>query len=633
VQAAGFRLGVDFGTSHTVAMLRWPDGRAKPLLFDGSPLLPSGVSAEPDGRFAVGRDALDSARLHPSRFEPNPKRRIDEGLTFLGDREVAVVEMIAAVLRRVAEEANRTAGGVPAEVTLTYPAAWASPRRQVLTAAAVLAGLGRVRLVEEPVAAATYFARVLGHGMAAGSVLVVYDFGGGTFDVSLVERMSTGFRTLAVDGLDQVGGLDLDEALIARIGQLYGGQNAFAWQQLTEPTSARERRHRRQFREDVRRVKERLSRHPTADLHIPLLDRDVHLTRDEFEQLATPLIEQTVRLTEAVLRSSAGPRERLAGVFLVGGSSRIPLVGTLVHRRLGVAPTVIEQPELVVAEGSILAERIVATASIRPVSAMPVSGVPVSSAIPVSPGVSSMPVSPGAPGGPNVPVSPGVPWPPRPPVVGPGGREPTRRSWTKWVLAGALALVLLVGAAFGANAVLNRGGPTVPLACRVIEPAAGAGRPSPGRPAPAPSYQAPEFWTYYDDPSGFQVLRPAGWTQDEWTAGVCFHDVGAPGYLGVTQWQQSDTDLVAYWTEREAQLKSTLPGYEKRHIEKLPRDFLAAEWEFTFKDGTETLHAGAVALIKGNGRVYAIIYCIRDTDWGGKLAKYTLISDRFEPAR
>ena len=65
-------LGVDFGTSNTVAVARWPDGRARPILIDGSPLLPSAVYAEPDGQLIVGRDAVHSARIDPGRFDPNP---------------------------------------------------------------------------------------------------------------------------------------------------------------------------------------------------------------------------------------------------------------------------------------------------------------------------------------------------------------------------------------------------------------------------------------------------------------------------------------------------------------------------------------------------------------------------------
>ncbi|MFD0745077.1 hypothetical protein ACFQ1L_27105 [Phytohabitans flavus] len=100
----GFRLGVDFGTSHTVAVLRWPDGRARPLLFDGSPVLPSAVSAAPAGGLLTGRDALYAARFRPEAVELHPKRCVDDGTVLLGDAEFAVVDLVAAVLRRVADE-------------------------------------------------------------------------------------------------------------------------------------------------------------------------------------------------------------------------------------------------------------------------------------------------------------------------------------------------------------------------------------------------------------------------------------------------------------------------------------------------------------------------------------------------
>jgi actin-like ATPase involved in cell morphogenesis len=342
-------LGVDFGTSNTVAVARWPDGRARPLLVDGSPLLPSAVYAEPDGNLVVGRDAVHSARLDPARFEPNPKRRIDDGLVLLGDREFGVEDLIAAVLARVAEEWRRAVGEVQADVTLTCPATWGTARRTLLAEAATRAGLADVRLVAEPVAAATYFAEVLGRDVPIGSVVVVHDFGAGTFDASVVARTSSGFEVLAVDGRDDIGGLDVDAAIIEHL-------RTEQWQRLLEPTTLEERRAQRQLWDDARIAKERLSRNQSADFVVPLLDTEVHLTRDELERVARPVLDQTVRVTKGLLDWADLPPGRLAGVFLVGGASRIPLVATLLHRELDEAPVVIEQPELVVAEGSILAD-------------------------------------------------------------------------------------------------------------------------------------------------------------------------------------------------------------------------------------------------------------------------------------
>ncbi|GAA0927014.1 CHAT domain-containing protein [Virgisporangium aurantiacum] len=83
-------LGIDFGTSNTVGMLRLPDGRVRPLLFDGSPLLPSAVYLDTAGTLLVGRDAGRRSRLDPRRFEPHPKSRIDDGGILLGDRELLI---------------------------------------------------------------------------------------------------------------------------------------------------------------------------------------------------------------------------------------------------------------------------------------------------------------------------------------------------------------------------------------------------------------------------------------------------------------------------------------------------------------------------------------------------------------
>jgi hypothetical protein len=367
--ATGIQLGVDFGTSNTVAVVRMPDGRSRSLLFEGSPLLPSAVYAEPLGTFVVGRDAIHSARLEPARFEPNPKRRIDDNVVLLGDREVPVGQLIAAVLGRVAEEFRRTVGGAPEQVIITCPAAWGATRRLVLSDAAVAAGLGAIQLVPEPVAAATYFAQVLGRAVPVGSVVVVHDFGAGTFDASVVARTAAGFEVLAVDGRDDIGGLDVDQALIGFVKNVAEKHDAALWQRLERPSTVDDRRARRLLWDDVRVAKERLSRQPAADLTVPLMNLDIHLTREELEGLAQPILEQTVRVTQGVMRWAKVPEGRMAGVFLVGGSSRMPLVATLLHRALGEAPVAIDSPELVVAEGSLPAS----TAAVS-VTALPAPG-------------------------------------------------------------------------------------------------------------------------------------------------------------------------------------------------------------------------------------------------------------------
>ncbi|GAA0713667.1 Hsp70 family protein [Dactylosporangium roseum] len=342
----GFRLGVDFGTSTTVAVLAWPDGRTRPLTFDGSPLLPSAVYAEPDGPLLTGRDARHWARRHPERFEPHPKRRVDDGTVLLGEREVGVVELFGAVLSRVAAEAVRVAGGPPVGVTVTCPVSWGPRRRELLVRAAVAAGLPRPALVDEPVAAAAYFVTVLGATLPAGSHLVVYDLGAGTFDATVVARTEPGFTVVTSTGLTDRGGLDIDAAVVDHLRGVYADR-ADAWQRLAEPA------HRDAWldlQEHVHDGKAMLSRSASTFIRLPLLDVDAPLGREELDELARPVLDETVAAVAAALRAVPGPP---TAVFLVGGASRMPLVSTVVHRSTGVAPVVIEQPELVVAEGAL----------------------------------------------------------------------------------------------------------------------------------------------------------------------------------------------------------------------------------------------------------------------------------------
>ncbi|WP_051110488.1 Hsp70 family protein [Longispora albida] len=340
------RLGIDFGTSNTVAVMRRPDGQVRQLLFDGSPVLPSGVFTTPEGEILTGRDAAHSARLAPDRFVANPKRLLDEE----GAGTDRAVTLIAAVLHRVSAEAERTMGGPPDEVVLTHPAAWDAERLRLLADAARRAGLPVPRLVPEPVAAACYFTTVLRGTLGADGALVVYDFGGGTFDASVV---GPGPTVLSASGLPDVGGLDVDAALIEHLRAALP-RTTEQWERLADPDSASDRRLAKQFLDDVRGAKEMLARTPQAFVYVPIVEAEAPIGREELDRLAAPLIDRTVVATREAITAAQAEPQKLAGVFLVGGSSRLPAVATLLHRAFGVAPTVLEQPELVVAEGSLV---------------------------------------------------------------------------------------------------------------------------------------------------------------------------------------------------------------------------------------------------------------------------------------
>ena len=464
-------LAIDFGTSNTVAALL-VDGQApRTVTFDTSPLLPSAVFLGADGQYIVGRDAQRQARLDPARYEPNPKRRVDDGEILLGDRVVPVVDVIAAVLRVVATEVRRQLGGAaPDEVRLTHPAQWGAIRQNVLVAAARAAGLGtNLLLIPEPVAAAAQFTRLPGRALPPGGTVAVYDLGGGTFDIAIVGRTQGGapssagpasragpaeaeFHVLAEAGLPDLGGLDFDQAILDQVGRSTSSTDPGRWQQILRPVDSASRRAARALAEDVRAAKEALSRYPQTDVSLPDPFVDAHLTRTEFEGLIRPNLLRSIEVLSTVLKTAGLAPERLGGIFLVGGSSRIPLVAGLIQDRLHVTPVALDQPETAVALGALLVP--VNRASNRTVGladrSSPFAGRPAGSptgphATPLPPGAAPSPPGGSAAstgpthsvrsGSAGSPVSPDV----IPPSADRGGRR-------RLLLAGALVVLVLAGA-------------------------------------------------------------------------------------------------------------------------------------------------------------------------------------------
>lgn len=353
-QRAAAALGIDFGTHNTVATVLRADGRRHQLLFEGTPLLPSGIYLDNDASIVVGRDAARAGRRHPDRYERNPKLQIDTHALLLGDSEIPIRDAVAAVIGRVLRECAQAAG-TPRQVTVTVPAGWGPARRHVIEDAVASAGAPAPVLLPEPVAAARYFVEILGHELPIGRAAVVFDLGAGTFDASVVARTGTGYEVLAVDGSDRIGGHYLDQALVEYLGGRYTASEDLAerWRTLLDPNSDAERRRLRfALYDEIRDAKERLSRTVTTDVVVPGFATEELLTRSELEQLARPLLAQAVTVTKAAIREAGREPGQLAGIFMVGGASRMPLATTMLHHETGIAPTLIEQPELVVSEGA-----------------------------------------------------------------------------------------------------------------------------------------------------------------------------------------------------------------------------------------------------------------------------------------
>jgi len=233
---------------------------------------------------------------------------------------------------------------------LTHPAGWEATKLDQFIRAAALAGLGHAVLVPEPLAAAAFYAAEASRRPAATSA--VYDLGGGTFDVAVIDAADGRLEVRRSAGLDWVGGVAFDQILLELVGQRIAQRNPTAWDNLSAPATAADLQARALLVDDVRTAKEALSDRQQTSLYVAAINGDVLITRGEFEDAVRSDIDATVDLflrtvTEAKLRV-----EDLSAVYLVGGSSAIPLVSETLFRRLGRRPVTRNDPKAVVALGA-----------------------------------------------------------------------------------------------------------------------------------------------------------------------------------------------------------------------------------------------------------------------------------------
>src|SRR6185312_5344621 len=365
-------LAIDFGTTATAAAVREPDGRVTGLvLSDGTSTMPSSVLADPSG-VLVGTKADNAAGYNLDRYQPTPKRDIGRASVLLGSTEFRPCTLIAAVYAAIIREAVRQHNYRPPEqLILTHPVDWSQRRLDVLREAVSLAAdevemsLPDPTFMPEPVAAARHYAR-LGpsddftvSAAASGDrpghqFFAVYDLGGGTFDVTVLSRSSDGFDILATGGIDPLGGFEFDNRLFTYLGQThYRKADPKLWQALAypDPEDPDSGMRRRFLDATVRQVKEELSEHTQRTVRLPGLPEPVLVTRTEFENLIRTDLDATVAELEATLARAGLTTDQLTGIYRIGGSSRIPLVGSLLDQ-IERPVHVVDHPKTVVALGA-----------------------------------------------------------------------------------------------------------------------------------------------------------------------------------------------------------------------------------------------------------------------------------------
>ncbi|MGE3588870.1 MAG: Hsp70 family protein [Ilumatobacteraceae bacterium] len=355
-------IGIDFGTSRSagaigeVAPSAQPgDNRSttvSPLEIEGNRWISSMVLRTVEGELVLGSAADNLAGVHPDRVERTPKRLLGAGAPILlGGEPVDARDVAAAVIRMIVAEGRLRSGGVaPERCVLTHPVRWADVRRAALREAGERAGLTGIELIEEPVAAAIHYAA---EHVPVGAHVGIYDLGGGTFDTAVLQRTPSGFEVVGVPGGDEhIGGENFDHRLFRYFGACLAETSPELWDQILTSDDRKWKRAALDLLVQARRAKEALSSYTSTQVFVPVADRDIVINRSQFEAMIIDDIERTVDLMEDTIVDAGLTIEQLHSVFLVGGSSRLPLVSQLVGERFGSRVVTRDEPKAVVALGA-----------------------------------------------------------------------------------------------------------------------------------------------------------------------------------------------------------------------------------------------------------------------------------------
>jgi molecular chaperone DnaK len=356
-------VGIDLGTTNSEVSLV-QDG--KPVVFeeDGDPILPSFVGLSEDGRLLVGKAARNQWAVAPERTIKSIKRKMGEDVKVrLGDQEYRPQEISAMILRALRDRAAARLGVEVSKAVITVPAYFNDAQRQATREAGELAGLEVVRILNEPTAASlTYDPQH--HELRR---ILVYDLGGGTFDVSIVQAQESVIEVLSSHGDTQLGGDDFDELLfkhiVARFQEEHGidlSANPFARARLLRAAEAAKRH--LSAHPFVRMEEEFIAEKEGAALHLNL-----EISREQYEEMIRPLLQRTMDSVRRALEDAKLTPAEIHKVVLVGGSTRTPLVTQLLEERVGQPAHQEINPDLCVAMGAGIQAAMIGGAEVGPV--------------------------------------------------------------------------------------------------------------------------------------------------------------------------------------------------------------------------------------------------------------------------
>lgn len=370
----GKAIGIDLGTTNSCCAYV-TNGKPQVITYrDGSRTIPSVFAIDKQGNRLVGTEAKDQAAANPNQtiaaskrligrsFGSNAMQKMQQVFTYelvegesnevlikVADQVFTLEQISAAILRRIKESAEEALGDEVDQAVITVPAYFNDRQRQAVRSAGKLAGLKVLRVLNEPTAAALAY----GLGRTLNQRVAIYDLGGGTFDISIIDIKDKIFEVIATGGDTFLGGVDFDDRLMQWILQVFVEQ--------TDIDVSYDRSAVTRIRDASEQAKIRLSNVPETEISLPaiaadddgnLVDLVLPVSREKLEELTEDLIDRSIATCERILQEAGTTRDELDEILLVGGQSRMPLVQQKVEEFIGKRPSNKVHPDEAVAIGA-----------------------------------------------------------------------------------------------------------------------------------------------------------------------------------------------------------------------------------------------------------------------------------------
>ena len=342
-------IGIDLGTTNScVAVMEGGEAVVIPNA-EGSRTTPSVVAFTKEGERLVGQLAKRQAITNPERTIASIKRKMGtRHRVKIGDKKYAPEEISSMIVSKLRHDAEEYLGEKIKKVVITVPAYFEDSQRKATRDAGKIAGLQVLRIINEPTAAALAY----GIDKEDDQTVLVFDLGGGTFDVSILELGEGVFEVKATSGNNLLGGDDFDQKIMDYLMKEFDKEHHL---NITDDKSAMQR-----LKEAAEKAKIELSGRLTTNINLPYITADesgpkhldVNLTRAKFDDITSDLVQKTVGPTKRAMRDAKLKGKDIEKVLLVGGSTRIPAVQNVIKKLLNKQPTKGINPDECVAVGA-----------------------------------------------------------------------------------------------------------------------------------------------------------------------------------------------------------------------------------------------------------------------------------------